>query len=201
MQSDPSKPFVVIPITDPAIDWKATVEAADSPEASERIMVEYRLRYDVSMLRFVDGQRASRFYVRPLSRKERREVRNEATDEDRCDLAFRLAFLRVEDGRFLDGTRGSWARPGDDGARGKPLPESEMERFPDSVMLEVGQAIWARSFLDPFSEHALPLPPTSLRALTSRYSRPSHAEPTADSSASQTGSDEAKAAPPETQRP
>lgn len=200
---DPTKPFSIVPVIDPAIDWSATSQAHVARGGKrDSAMAEYRASgYDESMLRYADGEQPARYHARPLSRLERRTVSNEATDSDRYDLAFRLAFLRVERGRFMDGTRRDFVRPSDEGSRGRPLPEADMELIPEAAIQEVGQAIWARSFLDPFSEHVLPLPPTSLLALTSRYYRPSPAEQTSGTSSSETTSDAAAGLPDETQTP
>lgn len=188
---DPSKPFVVIPVTDPAIDWEATETAhLSNGGLPGRAMTEYRIRYDVGMLRFLDGQQPARYHVRPLTRKERVAVRREGEPQDQYDLAFRMCLLRAENAPMMSGSRGAYARQEDEGAKGRPIPEGDMERFVDENVQEVGSAIWARSFLDPFSDHVLPLPHTSLSGLTSRYYRPSRVEQTSDSQSSESTSGE-----------
>ena len=197
---DPSEPFTIIPAIDQAIDWAKTSDEHVA-RGGERlgIMAEYRTSYDAKLLCLKEGEVPAKFYVRPLTRKERRSVRSEPTRDDEFDTTFRLSVLRVEDARFRNGTRGAFVRHQSDA--GKPIPESDMERFSEGVIQEVGQAVWARSFLDPFSDHVLPLPDISQLELTSLYLRRPLAGQTADTSSSATSSDAPKEPPAETRTP
>ena len=165
--------FKVILASDPAID----VTASD--------MSKYVGERDVSALVFDDGAYPVVYHCRPLTLRERREVRNKASDGDRYEAAFVRGLVTVENVIRPDGRRVDFSTDmlSDKSGKSKPIPDSALESYFDEVAIqEVGMVIWFRSFLAQSSRAYYPLPDISRHALTaSLYHRAARMSATAPS--------------------
>lgn len=140
-------------------------EAIDADAMTSEDKARFREEFDVSALAFIPGDRPARFFARRLSNSEMEECAAQPHEPARNRLAFSLALTRAVDVRHGD-ERKTWTRP-----TPKPLNNKALDEFDFADIQEVGLAIYARSLLGKGRPAALPLPPTSQRALEALVSR------------------------------
>ena len=140
-------------------------EAIDADAMTSEAKARFREEFDVGALLFIAGERPTRFFARRLRNSEMEECAAQPHDPARHRLAFALAMLRATDLRSGD-DRKTWVR-----STPKPLNEKALDEFDFADIQEVGLAIYARSLLGKGRPAALPLPPTSARALEALVSR------------------------------
>jgi hypothetical protein len=170
-------PFRVVLASDEAID----IGACD--------MSKYVAERDVDMLVFLEGEKPTVYWCRPLTRQEIREVRNKVSDGDRYEAAFARGLVKVERLEHANGQRLDWLRPDDRSGKSKPIPDSGLDYFSEAAIQEIGSVVWIRSFLAQSRQRLFVLPDSSRHALTARlYHR---AVQTSASSNSETSSGKA----------
>jgi hypothetical protein len=147
-------PFRVVLASDEAID----IGACD--------MSKYVAERDVDMLVFLEGEKPTIYWCRPLTRQEIREVRNKATDGDRYEAAFARGLVKAELLEHANGERRDWVRTDDRSGKSKPIPDTGLDYFSEAAIQEIGAVIWIRSFLGRNRPGFFVLPGTSQHAMT-----------------------------------
>ena len=140
-------------------------EAIDAEAMTPEDRAAYRDNFDVSLLKFVPGERPAIFFARRLKNSEMEECASQATVAAAHRTAFAFGIMRVSDLRVGDERR-TWTR-----STPKPLNTAALDDFDFADIQEIGSAIYGRCHLGKGRPAAWPLPATSQRALEALVSR------------------------------
>lgn len=159
---------IVVSVNDDALDTERMTHA------EMRRYVEAR-DYDLVKDRIKPGRRLQQYHTREVTRRMLTRFVLEVPDEaERFERAFMCGVVEVKNVLQRDGSiLPAWKPSTKDGN----VSEEDLERFPETDVMEVGSVILQRSFLAPRTVRAYQLPLTCQHALAQREFRLADATP------------------------
>ena len=150
MTGDTSESFEIIRVYDPSI----------TNDGSE--IAEYATNRDTSVLKFSDEKKPLVFVCRPLTRSQRRRVREIENQFLAFEMAFRFALVSIRN--HPSGDKYPRAREENSSA---PLTDRDLDALGigDTDIEEVGSVVFAKSFLAQGLELRCQLPDSSQAAV------------------------------------
>lgn len=156
---DATKTFAVVSVLDRALDRE------------EMNLEEYKRTRDVSLVRERAGEKAARFYLKPIPTTIfQRLIHSASSDGDKAMFAFMYAVSKVENYVSPEGEKQAnpWTPNGKiqlSSGTESICSEDDLSHFTPAQIDEIGAIAYERSFLGPANVQAYPLPHTLDRAL------------------------------------
>lgn len=137
-------------------------EAIDAEAVSPTDREKYKNTGDMSLLRFIEGEKPTRFYCRRLKGSEMVTVREQISESGMFAAAFARGLVKATGVRRENGERRDWAR----GTDQKVISSKELdELFDFGDVQEIGALIYGKSILGKGRPAVWPQPATSRLAV------------------------------------